>query len=319
MDASYSVLKTIIERVRGYLDDADFDAKYEDAFLVRHIIMPALVDVWSRCSLNADNPVLLSFDITLVGGQECYVIPPCVGEVHEIVQYTGAYGSQTNTGVPTDDMYPRHRMSVGGPIWSLEGNMICFRPFPPDISSQGNQTWTVRYTSNGDMMPHYADGSTTNYRGSLNAARTVFTLASSTTLGALDKRENAYAGQTLRLIGSSNNSLVVFEERVIASYNPVTREATLKRPFSSNVQTSPTAYYAYEVCPPQSQGMVEAVSLACALKLGAWRKISQAHAQMLQTQYRAAIKTIGDNLANMQMRNGKSWWKDTRDNPRWYP
>jgi hypothetical protein len=65
--------------------------------------------------------------------------------------------------------------------------------------------------------------------------------------------------------------------------------------------------------------MVEAVSIAAALKLGAWRKISQAHAQMLQLQYRSAIKTIGDNLANMQMRTGKSYQKDTRDNPRWYP
>ena len=65
--------------------------------------------------------------------------------------------------------------------------------------------------------------------------------------------------------------------------------------------------------------MVEAVALACALKLGAWRKISGVHAQMLQVQYKSAIKTIGDNLANMQLRNGKAWWKDTRDNPRWYP
>jgi hypothetical protein len=91
--------------------------------------------------------------------------------------------------------------------------------------------------------------------------------------------------------------------------------ATLKRPFTS----ASAGAHLYEVCPAQSQGMVEAVSLACALKLGAWRKISAAHAQMLQMQYRSAIKTIGDNLANMQMRNGKAWTKDTRDNPRWYP
>lgn len=319
MDSTRSVLKTVIERVRGYLDDADFDAKYTDQFLVQHVIMPGMVDVWSRCSLNADNPVMLSFDITLVNDQECYVIPPCVGEVHEIVQYVGAQGLQTNNGIPTDDMYPRHRMSVGGQIWALEGNMICFRPFPSGLT--GNNTWTVRYTTNGDMMPHYADGSSSTNRGSLDATRTLFTFASAPGLGGLDRRENAYAGQVLRVLAQAGTGipLLVQEERVIASYNPATLTATLKRPFSSNVPTIASGYLAYEVAPAQSQGMVEAVSLACALKLGAWRKISAAHAQLLQLQYRSAIKTIGDNLANMQMRNGKSWQKDTRDNPRWYP
>lgn len=306
MDTTRSFLKTVIERVRGYLDDADFDAKYTDQFLCQHVIMPSLVDVWSRCSLNADNPVMLYYDITFVENQECYVIPPCVGEVHEIVQYTGTYGSQTNTGIPTDDLYPRHRMSVGGMIWAIEGNMICFRPYPSGLT--GNNTWTLRYTTNGDMNPHY---SATNM-GTLDSTRGVFTLAASPDLGLLDKRENAYAGQILRILDGT-----VYEERVIASYDPVTRNATLKRPFSSNVTASTT--HAYEVCPPQAQGMIEAVALSCSLKLGAWRKISQAHAQMLQVQYRSAIKTIGDNLANMQLRNGKAWTKDTRDNPRWYP
>lgn len=309
MDTTRSFLKTVIERVRGYLDDADFDAKYTDQFLVQHVVMPGLVDVWSRCSLSADNPVLLSYDITLVENQECYVIPPCVGEVHELVQYTGSTGLQSNIGVPTDDLYPRHRMSVGGPIWSVEGNMICFRPFPLGVDNIGNKTWTMRYTTNGDMNPHYHDSTSTN-AGSLNAGKDQFTLSSAPALGLLDKRENAYAGQVLRILDGS-----VFEERVIASYDPSTRVATLKRPFTS----AAAGAHLYEVCPPQSQGMVEAVSLACSLKLGAWRKISAAHAQMLQLQYRSAIKTIGDNLANMQMRNGKAWTKDTRDNPRWYP
>lgn len=307
MDSTRSFLKTVIERVRGYLDDADFDAKYTDQFLVQHVIMPGLVDVWSRCSLNADNPISLYFDVVLSEDQECYVLPPCVGEVHEIVQYTGYSGNQPNNGIPSSDLYPHHRMGVGGPVWALEGNMICFRPFPSNLPA--NKTWTIRYTTNGDMTPHYHDSTSTN-AGSLNAGKDQFTLSSAPALGLLDKRENAYAGQILRILDGN-----VFEERVIASYNPTTRVATLKRPFS----TISAGAHLYEVCPPQSQGMVEAVSLACALKLGAWRKISAAHAQLLQLQYRSAIKTIGDNLANMQLRTGKGWAKDTRDNPNWFP
>jgi hypothetical protein len=69
----------------------------------------------------------------------------------------------------------------------------------------------------------------------------------------------------------------------------------------------------------RSESLVEAIAIASALKLGAWRKISQAQNQLLTQQYRAAIKTIGDNLANMNLRTGKGWSKDTRDNPRWRP
>jgi hypothetical protein len=307
MDSTGSFLKTVLERVRGYLDDSDFDAKYQDQFVVQHVIMPALVDVWSRVSLNADNPVFLSYDITLVERQECYVLPSCVGEVHELVQYD----TTTDGGSPITEIVPKHRMSVGGPNWSLEGNMICFRPFPMNVSA--TTPYTVRYTSNGDMSPHYnTDVSTTGTTaGYVGTDRTTFVLSSAPTLGLLDKRENCYAGQILRILDGS-----VFEERVIASYEPTTRTCTMKRAFSSNVTV---AKHVYEVAPAQSQGLIEAVAIACALKLGTWRKCSQAQMGMFTQQYRSAIKTIGDNLANMQLRTGKSWAKDTRDNPNWRP
>jgi hypothetical protein len=308
MDTSRSFIKTVLARIRGYLDDPDFDSKYTDQFLLQHVVMPSLVDVWSRCSLSADNPVLLGYNITFVENQECYVLPPCVGEIHEVVQYTGANGSFISNGLPTDDIRPDHEQSRTGPGWMIEGNMLCFRPFPQNLSSAGtsNLTWTVRYTTNGDMLPHY---SSTNL-GTLNAAnKAEFTFNSNPDLGLVDYRPNAYAGQFVRLLSGS-----VHEERVIASYDAATRVATLVRPFTVNNGT-----YTYEVCPPQSQGMVEAIAIASALKLGAWRKISQAQNQLLTQQYRAAIKTIGDNLANMNLRTGKGWSKDTRDNPRWRP
>jgi hypothetical protein len=314
MDTSRSFIKTVLARIRGYLDDPDFDAKYTDQFLLQHVVMPSLVDVWSRCSLSADNPVMLDYNLTFVENQECYTLPACVGEIHEIVQYTGIAGNQPNNGLITDDLRPSHPQSRTGPVWMIEGNMICFRPFPQNLDAGGitNLTWTVRYTTNGDMLPHYC--SYTNY-GTLDATKTLFTFDDTPDLGLVDYRDNAYAGQFVRLLSNAGGTtLGVTEERVIASYNPSTRVATLARPF-----TVAAGNYAYEVCPPQAQGMVEAIALASALKLGAWRKISQAQNQLLTQQYRAAIKTIGDNLANMNLRTGKGYAKDTRDNPRWRP
>jgi len=317
MDTSRSFIKTVLARIRGYLDDPDFDSKYTDQFLLQHVVMPSLVDVWSRCSLSADNPVLLDYTITFVENQECYTLPACVGEIHEVVQYTGPNGSLISTGLPTDDIRPDHEQSRTGPGWMIEGNMLCFRPFPQNLSSSGtsNLTWIVRYTTNGDMLPHY---SSTN-RGSLNAAKTQFTFTDNPDLGLVDYRPNAYAGQFIRILsGVSGSGIGITEERVIASYDPATRIATLARPFTVGPSNS-TSTFAYEVCPPQSQGMVEAIAIAAALKLGAWRKISQAQNQLLTQQYRSAIKTIGDNLANMNLRTGKGYAKDTRDNPRWRP
>lgn len=314
MDSTRSFIKTVIERIRGYLDDSEFDAKYADQFLIQHVVMPSLVDVWSRCSLSADNPVLLSYDITFVENQECYTIPPCVGEIHEIVQYTGADGRQISNGLVTDDLRPDHEQSRMGPVWMIEGNMLCFRPFPQNLSSggQSNLTWTIRYTTNGDMLPHYCSDQN---MGTLDATKTIFTFNASPDLGLVDYRPNAYAGQFIRLLSAPGGSgYGTTEERVVASYNPANRQATLARPF-----TVAAGSYAYEVCPPQSQGMVEAIAVGAALKLGAWRKISQAQNQLLTQQYRAAIKTIGDNLANMNLRTGKGYAKDTRDNPRWRP
>jgi len=51
------------------------------------------------------------------------------------------------------------------------------------------------------------------------------------------------------------------------------------------------------------------------MKLGSYRKITGNHYQMILQQYRSAIKTATDNVANLQMRTGKSWQRKTVDNP----
>jgi hypothetical protein len=302
MDSSESFLKTVLERLRGYLDDADFEAKYNDQYLLQHIVMPSIVDVQARLSLNAENPVLLKFNISLVKDQECYTLPPCVGEVLRVVKFSS--GSDDN-GLHEREWTPRGMFAVGGPGWILEGNMICFRPFP-DVA----EDITVLYLSNGDMRPHYYShsGPGDPANGYLTTT-TTFTLAGVPTLGLLDKRPNAYAGQTLRLYGAN-----VHEERIITAYNTSTRVATVGRPFTLSVSN-----YSYEVAPPNFQSMTEAVTLASAIKLGTWRKVSQSQHALLVEQYRMALKTITDNLSNMQARTGKSWQKYTPDNPDWKP
>lgn len=302
MDSSESFLKTVIERLRGYLDDADFEAKYNDQYLLQHIVMPSIVDVQARLSLNADNPIVLSHTLSLVANQESYVLPPCVGEVLRIVKYPDS----DSDGLHDYEWKPRGYFSVGGPGWILEGNMICFRPYPKEA-----EDITLHYLSNGDMRPHYYDhsGATNVNKGYLTTS-TTFKFSDTPTLGLLDKRPHAYAGSILRLYGATTH-----EERVVQSYDVATRVATVRRAFTLTTALN----YDYEVAPPNFQSMTEAVTLASAIKLGTWRKVSQAHHSLMVEQYRMALKTITDNLANMQARTGKSWQKDTPDNPDWRP
>ena len=84
MHSTGSFLFTVIERVRGYLDEPS--SKYSNDFMVRNIIMPEMVNVLSRLSLNFDNPIVIRQAISLVSGTEYYQLPPNVGEVFRLVQ-----------------------------------------------------------------------------------------------------------------------------------------------------------------------------------------------------------------------------------------
>ena len=100
MHSTGSFLYTVIERIRGYLDDPDFDAKYDNDFLVRHIISPTMVDVLSRINMNADNPVVMRLDFRPNATDEYYQIPNAVGEILRICR-------RDSDGYVVDEILPR--------------------------------------------------------------------------------------------------------------------------------------------------------------------------------------------------------------------
>jgi len=123
----------------------------------------------------------------------------------------------------------------------------------------------------------------------------------------LDRRENSYCGQILRVIPATG----MVEERVIASHDVALNEITTRIPFNTALESA----VRYEIAPIGMQSLYESIAAGSAMKLGAYRKISGSHYQMILQQYRSSIKTATDNLANMQMRTGKSFQKKTVDNP----
>lgn len=302
MDSSGSFLKTVLSRGRGMVDDPDVDAKYPDDYLVRHAVLPVMVDVMARLNLSSDNPIVIRYAVNLTAGTRYYQLPPCVQEIHRLVMLDAE-------GNVIADAYPRGAFNPQGAGWLLEGNILQVDP-----SAASDRTIHIFYVPNGDYVAHYAAAGGVlliDTSGTLPVHRVQ--LSDAPALGYVDTRENAYAGGMLRIL---SGDLPITEERVISRsyYDEDTEKwyAEVRIPFTRHATDEMEVVY--EVCPMGSQPLYEAIACGIGMKLGTWRNKSQAQMSSLLFQYRAALKTIMDNLTNLQMRTGKVFDKATVDN-----
>jgi hypothetical protein len=293
------MLKTAIERIRGFLDDPDLEAKYSDDYIVRHIISPAFASVLSRVNNSASNPVIHKIDFPLVAKQQDYQLPPAVGEVIRLC-------ISDEMGRVLQEALPRGFWNLRGPNWQIQGNIISFIPYPPE----GYANMELWYIPSGDYKPVYSTGGVSAFTLGANKDTAIFTVNTAATVGEWDRRPSAYIGQMLRLLPATG----VVEERLISGWeytNTNQWTATLRKPF---VSASAGNLPAFEIAPEGSENLFEAVAAAGALKLASYRKLSGEHFGMVQAAYRDAMKTLMDHYSNMQMRLPKSWEKDTVDN-----
>ena len=293
------MLKTAIERIRGFLDDPDLEAKYSDDYIVRHIISPAFASVLSRINNSASNPVIQKIDFPLVSQQQDYQLPPAVGEVLRLC-------ISDELGRVLQEALPRGFWNLRGPNWQIQGNIISFIPKPPE-SYANMELW---YIPSGDYKPVYSTGGVSAFQLGASKNTATFTVSTAATVGEWDRRPSAYIGQMLRLLPATG----VVEERLISGWEYTstnTWTATLRKPF---VSASTGNLPAFEIAPEASENLFEAVAAAGALKLASYRKLSGEHFGMVQAAYRDAMKTLMDHYSNMQMRLPKSWEKDTVDN-----
>ena len=307
MHSSGSMLYTILERLRAFLDEPTADAKYSNNFMVDHLVSPSMVEVLSRLSMTYDNPIILRHELTTVEDQQYYQLPPSIGEILRVAEVD-------DNGRVTKETLPRSLYNPRGQGWSIEGNLLSIMPFP----TANAETFDIFYIPNGDFRACYFDGSAAAKAGRLDADRKVLTVATSTTpsptLGALDFRENAYAGATLRLWNDSNT---LVEERVVASYDVKDGSGdstlTVRSAFTADIEVGGSDLR-FELIPAGFQSLWQAITASAAIKLGTMRNISQKQMQFLVLQYKSAIKTIGDNLSYMQNRIPKHFDKQTVDN-----
>ena len=293
MHSTGSVLKTYLEKLRHYLDDPDLDAKYDDKYLVRFFLASAMNDVLSRVSMMSDTQILASYNLTVAAGTQYYRLPPIIRQVMRV----GVVDS--NTGAYIEDFYPRNEFNVYGRGWAIEGNTISFNPYPTEA-----KTYQILYIPSGDVGAHYE----ANTHGVLNADGTFTVHNGASIVGSLDKRDNAYVGCYLRLLGST-----ITDEVLIDSYDAATRVATLR-----TAPANGAGSYSYEIVPFLLEPMIDAISISAAMRAGVGRKINNVQMQSLMLAYRQAIKTAHDMIGNMNSRVGKRFTGATNDNKNLY-
>jgi hypothetical protein len=287
MHSSGSIIKTYCEKVRHYLDDPDLDAKYDDNYLVRFFLSSAMSDVISRVSMMSDAQITASITVTVAAGTQYYKLPPSVRQVLRV----GI--TDTASGLFVEDYKPRNEFSMYGPGWSLEGNLLAFKPIPTEA-----RDFTILFVPSGDVGVHYDTAG-----GVLNANGT-FTMDATPVIGSVEKRDNAYIGSYLRILGTT-----VTDELVIKDHDAATRILILR-----NVASNAAGSYASEVVPFIMEPLVDAISISAAMRTGVGRKITAGHQQSLLLAYRQAIKTSYDTLGNMNARVGKRFSGESVDN-----
>ena len=289
MHTSGSFLMTAMDRARQLVNEPEVDA-LSDARIMSDAIVPAMTELWSRLILSDAGAPVLSMDLTVVGNTTHYQLPPAVAEVIRL-------GKRDENGRQVRDWRPEGTYSPWGPGWRVERNMIVFEPAQPTPSD-----WTVDYVPSGDILAHYSSAG-----GTLDAGLDDLTLSATPTLGTLDRRPNAYAGNVLRLIPTSG----VVEERVISAYNASTGVATVYVPFTYATAGSSKAY---EIVPWQwSQGVWDAVAARAAIKIATWRRAGDLAMRQLRMEYELARKTAYDLFNHVQNRAPKRYDRNTVD------
>lgn len=148
-DSSNSMLKTVVERIRGYLDDPDLEAKYSDDYIVRHVVQPAFATLMSRINNSSTTPVLKRLSFPLAVQKQYYQLPPCVGEVWRLAILD-------NYGAVIQESIPRGLFNIRGFNWQVEGNVLSFLPYP-NANYASVELW---YCPSGDFQAVYGSSGT---------------------------------------------------------------------------------------------------------------------------------------------------------------
>lgn len=121
------------------------------------------------------------------------------------------------------------------------------------------------------------------------------------TVGGLDRRENAYVGQYLNILPTSATTRQHSRLITASTWLGTKWRLTLRTPV--DVGATPAAI-TYEIMPPLSSAMADAIAAQGAHTLAAYRKMPRHGFEMLREELRLSLKTLGDLFTNFEGRKG---------------
>lgn len=283
MHSSGSYILSAVETIRTLLNEATFDAKFNDHTIVRTFLTDALVNVVARLNEGSQAKVVVRAQFSVADGTTSILLPQHVGAVIRVAEYD-------TDGNMLRDYVPSHADDRKGAIWKLDGNRLKFDP-----SFKGPNEIEVHYYPTAFINMHYStDGVVPSLEGA-----TTFTLSASPTTGLIGYEENEYVGASLRVIPAGGPHCT----RTIIAYDPSTRIVTLDEPLPELPRLSPLPY---EVIPAGALSLWGAAPAQATLTLAINRRVSGLVYSMLVDNYRVCIKTLRDTLFNAQSRSPRS-------------
>ena len=285
-----SVLYTMLQRIQwGVPDKVESVNKSfaDNDFIMRSVVIPKMAEVMTAINNRTDSPIVVRHSLTLVTDQEYYDLPPCVYKALRIAQLTST--ADYPKGLVKDEIRQNSENDPNGNGWSIQGNRLSIRPYPTVSTS-----YSLWYIPSGDFIPHYASD------GSLDVTGKILTLTSgglfSRMLGYVDKRNNAYAGATLRVFEKDGS----ISERTITSHSvssggAYSNKVTVTEAFTTKEVGGYTV--AYEIVAPWMTQIMNAVVAKSVLELVALKgQIAEADIAILSESAKTAMSGVVSNI-----------------------
>jgi hypothetical protein len=283
MHSTGSIIYTILNRIRSFLDEPTLDAKFNNDYLVRHVISPEMGSVFNLLLSVRENPIITRQSISFETDSEYYELPPSIAKVHRVAEVNADGSILTEIPIASNESPD----SVG---WFVEGRELHVRPLPPESSSD----YDLWFTPASGATPHYSTSG-----GTLNVSRDVLTLDLTPTLGDLDHRPNAYIGSILRVWVNEDGEPPRVHESVITSHAIGTSgvTVTLRTPAPTWTGIGAQDGVQYEILPLYMDLAWQAVAVSCAINLGVSRNISEKQMVLLQAQLQQTLKSVSGSLS----------------------
>lgn len=236
-DYATAFLVRMIAQVRKWANEPTINAKYSDAWIIERAENVYALVLGEKQRQESD-PLVATIEVTIVSGQNDYVIPACFSPI-QAVYYNAGYGCK---------FFYRRGSSYnmqGKGVW-VEGNLLRLQ----DATIAYGETITVESQPNGLARLHA--GTCT-----LNAAGTIATLGATPYLGTLDLAINGYLGSILRIFKVTGTSPTgnYIQERKITAHDVTTRAATLAAALNPIPAAGAGGSIFYEIAPQLPIGL----------------------------------------------------------------